>query len=149
MFTLAVDGTFLKFSIEGIISNEKIREQNEENLELLNETGKKIEEELNATRDGSEIDYKLLGLDKEYKEEVEKLVKHLDVDGNLGAFTDSLNQVRENKLDRIQKRELVKEIIHTCVSGVCIAASMVATVCTIVATGGSATAAVAASPVTL
>ena len=142
MFTLAVDGTFFKFSIEGIISNEKIREQNEENLELLNETGKKIEEELSATRDGSEIDYKLLGLDKEYKEEVERLVKHLDVDGNLGAFTDSLNQVRENKLDRIQKRELVKEIIHTCVSGVCIAASMVATICTIVATGGSATAAV-------
>lgn len=141
--TAIVDAANTCLNICTIVSNDKVRETNAKNLARLDEIAVKITKELEDGRDAADINTDSLGVDKQYKENIDKLVKYIQNEEYYTTFNDAINAERENVYNKVMNVELGKDITHTCISGVC---SLAATALSIVAiataapTGGASTA---------
>lgn len=135
--TAVVDGAATELNILSIVDNDKIRDINENNLAKLDSIALKISYELEEGRNAAELDTQFFGLDEKYKENLDRLVDYLQKDTT--TFTENANKAREERYGDVLQAEHDKEVIHTCVSGVCSAVALAASVAaTALSLGGSA-----------
>lgn len=82
-----------------------------------------------------------------YRNRIDSHVAWYKNEGNDRIFNENINEKREERAEKLEKIAHIKEIVHTAVAGVCVAVGTVTLIAGEVATGGAATAILAAGAV--
>lgn len=82
-----------------------------------------------------------------YRGQLENHVTWYKGEGNDEIFNENINEKREARAEQLEKIAHIKEIVHTTIAGVCVAVGTVTLIAGEIATGGAATAILAAGAV--
>ncbi len=82
-----------------------------------------------------------------YRGQIENHAAWYKEEGNDEIFNENINEKREARAEELEKIAHIKEIVHTTVAGVCVAVGTITLIAGEVATGGAATAILAAGAV--
>lgn len=137
------DYVLVGFSVAELISPEAEEELAETTRVKVDEAAGTVKETMSKLRDGFRGDapnFPKATFCDTYKNNVEQLVSWYETGDNDEIFNDAINETREKRAGELEKVAKAKEIAHTVVAGVAVAASTVAAIAGTVATGGTATA---------